>query len=50
MKNYDSIEYTKLFAKRLVRESWGEVNKLLPSSEAKEKLRAFATYLIERRI
>jgi len=49
MKNYDSIEYTKLFAKRLVRESWGEVNKLLPSSEAKEKLRAFATYLIERR-
>jgi geranylgeranyl pyrophosphate synthase len=49
MKNYDSIEYTKKFAKRLVRESWSEVNKLLPSSEAKEKLRAFTTYLIERK-
>jgi geranylgeranyl pyrophosphate synthase len=50
MKNYDSIEYTKKFAKRLVKESWSEVDKLLPSSEAKEKLRAFTTYLIERRI
>jgi len=50
MKNYDSIEYTKKFAKRLVRESWSEVSRLLPSSAAKEKLRAFATYLIEREI
>jgi len=50
MSNYDSIEYTKKFAKRIVRESWSEVNQLLPSSEAKEKLSAFATYLIERKI
>jgi geranylgeranyl pyrophosphate synthase len=50
MKNYNSMEYTKKFAKKLVRESWSEVNKLLPSSEAKEKLRAFATYLVERKI
>jgi len=50
MKNYNSIEYTKQFAEKLVKESWSEVDKLLPTSEAKEKLRAFATYLIERKI
>jgi geranylgeranyl pyrophosphate synthase len=50
VKNYNSIEYTKQFAKKLVKESWSEVDKLLPTSEAKEKLRAFATYLIERKI
>ena len=50
MKNYDSIGYTKKFARKLVRKSWSEVDKLLLNSEAKEKLRAFATYLIERKI
>jgi geranylgeranyl pyrophosphate synthase len=50
MNTCGSIEYTKRFAKRLVRESWSEVNRLLPRSEAKEKLNAFATYLIERKI
>jgi len=50
MNNCDSIAYTKKFAKRLVRESWNEVKKQLPSSEAKEKLNAFAIYLIERKI
>jgi len=50
MENYGSIEYTKKFAKKLVQESWSEVDKLLPPSNAKERLRAFATYLIERKI
>lgn len=50
MKNYDSIEYTKQYAKKLVKESWSEVDKLLTASDAKEKLRAFAAYLIERKI
>jgi geranylgeranyl pyrophosphate synthase len=49
-KNYNSIEYTKQFAQKLVKESWSKVDKLLPASGSKEKLRAFATYLIERRI
>jgi geranylgeranyl diphosphate synthase type I len=50
MENYKSIEYTKQFARKLVKESWSEVDKLLPASVAKEKLNAFATYLIERKI
>lgn len=50
MEKYGSIDYTQQFAKRLVRESWNEVDKLLPRSSAKEKLRAFAAYLIERKI
>jgi len=50
MKNHNSIEYTRQFARKLVRENWSEVDKLLPSSDAKEKLRAFAVYLIERKI
>jgi len=50
IKNYNSIEYTKQFARKLVKESWNEIDKLLRASSAKEKLRAFATYLIERKI
>jgi len=50
MKRYDSIRYAKQFAQQLVAESWKEVDRLLSPSEAKEKLKAFADYLIERKI
>jgi len=50
MKKYGAIEYAKHFAQKIVRESWTEVDKLLPRSAAKEKLSAFANYLIEREI
>ena len=50
MRKYGSIEYAKKFARKIVQESWGEVEKLLPASEAKEKLNAFAKFLIERKI
>ncbi|KPV61947.1 MAG: Short chain isoprenyl diphosphate synthase [Candidatus Bathyarchaeota archaeon BA1] len=50
MKKYGSIEYVKEVARKMIKESWGEVEKLLPPSDAKEKLLAFANYLIERRI
>ena len=50
MKKYNSIEYAKEFARNLVSESWKAVNKLLSPSDAKENLRAFANYLIERSI
>jgi len=50
MKKYDSIEYAKQFAKGLVVEGWNEVERLLSPSDAKEKLKAFADYLIERKI
>jgi geranylgeranyl pyrophosphate synthase len=50
MKKYGSIEYAKEFSKNMVKESWKNAEKLLPSSEAKEKLKEFANYLIERKI
>jgi len=50
IKKCDSIGYTRQVARKLVKESWGQVDKLLKPSDAKEKLRAFATYLIERKI
>ena len=50
IKSHGSIEYAKKYAQKIVEESWKEINVLLPSSRAKEKLKAFADYLIERRI
>jgi geranylgeranyl pyrophosphate synthase len=50
MQKYGSIEYTKRFAKKIVEESWKEVEPLLPSLETREKLKAFAEFLIERNI
>ena len=50
MEKYGAIDYAKNFAKKLVEESWKEIEELLPSSNAKEKLKAFAKYLIERKI
>jgi len=50
MKKHDSITYAKEFARRMVSESWKEVDRLLQPSEAKEKLRGFVTYLVERKI
>lgn len=50
MKKYGSIEYSRQFARRLVAENWGEVEKLFTPSDAKEKLKAFAEYLIKRKI
>lgn len=50
ISKYGAIKYAKWFARTMVDETWSDVNKLLPPSEAKEKLRAFAEYLIERKI
>ncbi|MCK4440241.1 polyprenyl synthetase family protein [Candidatus Bathyarchaeota archaeon] len=49
-QKYGSAEYVKQFARKMVEESWNEVEKLLPASDAKEKLKAFAKFLIERKI
>ena len=48
MRKYDAIEHVQQTAARIVQESWNEVEKLLPASEAKEKLKAFAEFLIKR--
>ena len=50
MENYNSLDYVKDFARKIVIDSWKKINRLLKPSEAKEKLRAFATYLVERKI
>jgi geranylgeranyl pyrophosphate synthase len=50
MQKYNAVEHVKRTAARIVEESWKEVDKLLPSSEAKEKLKAFAGFLIKRTI
>ncbi len=48
MEKYGAIEEVKKTADKIVTESWSEAEKLLPSSEAKEKLKAFAEFLIKR--
>lgn len=50
MQKYDSIEYAKEYARRIVKQSWRKIESSLPPSPAKDRLRAFATYLIEREI
>ncbi|MEM2994548.1 MAG: polyprenyl synthetase family protein [Candidatus Bathyarchaeia archaeon] len=50
IEKYDAINYAKDLARKMVKESWREVESLLPDSDAKEKLNAFATFLIERKI
>jgi geranylgeranyl pyrophosphate synthase len=49
-QKYKSIDYAKEFARNMMTESWKEIDRLLQPSEAKEKLIAFATYLVERKI
>ena len=50
MQKYDAITHVKRIAIRIVEESWKEVDKLLPASEAKEELKEFAEFLIKRTI
>jgi geranylgeranyl diphosphate synthase type I len=50
VSKYGSIRYAKEFARNLVANSWKEIDSLISPSDAKEKLRTFANYLIERKI
>lgn len=50
MNKYDSITFVKQFARNIVQKSWREVEKSLPDTRGKEKLKAFAEFLIERNI
>jgi len=50
INKYGSIEYAKNLAATMVRQSWEQVDNLLPPSEAKETLRLLANYLIERKL
>ncbi|MDR0372854.1 MAG: polyprenyl synthetase family protein [Nitrososphaerota archaeon] len=48
IKKYGAFEHVKTLAERMVVNSWSEVDKLLPTPQAKEKLKAFAEFLIKR--
>ena len=48
MQKYSAFEHVKLTAERMVAESWSEAEKLLPTPQAKEKLKEFAEFLIKR--
>jgi geranylgeranyl diphosphate synthase, type I len=50
MQKNKAIESVKQTAAKIVEDSWREVDKLLPASESKEKLKAFAEFLIKRSI
>ncbi len=50
MQKYGGIEHVKQTAEHMVMESWSEVDKLLPTPAAKEKLKAFAEFLIKRKM
>jgi geranylgeranyl pyrophosphate synthase len=50
MKKYGSLDYVRQSARKIVEESWREAEKILPASDAKEELEAFAKFLIEREI
>ncbi|MBU5557748.1 MAG: polyprenyl synthetase family protein [Candidatus Aenigmarchaeota archaeon] len=47
---YGSVEKAKQKARELVKSAWADVEKLLPASNAKTNIKAFADFLIERKI
>jgi len=50
LQEHKSIDYVKQLARKMVEESWKSISDLLSASDAKEKLEAFARFLIERKI
>lgn len=43
-----AIEHAKRVAEKMVRDAWSRVDKLLPDSESKERLRMLAEFLVQR--
>ncbi|MCX8170552.1 MAG: polyprenyl synthetase family protein [Candidatus Bathyarchaeota archaeon] len=50
IKKYGAVEYAKQVASKMVEDSWKMIENLLPESEAKEKIKMLAEYLIQRKI
>ena len=48
IKKYGAFEHVKTVAEKMVTDSWTDVDLLLPTPEAKEKLKAFAEFLVRR--
>jgi len=50
IQKYGSVKYAQEVAREIMRGAWGEADKLLPPSPAKERLREFVNFLIERKV
>jgi len=50
LEKHGSIDHAKEFAKNLVQKAWSDVDPVLPASPAKEKIKDFAEFLINREI
>ncbi len=48
IKKAGSVEYSKEYARKMVRNAWNDVEPLLEENEAKAKLNAFADFMVER--
>ncbi len=48
MNKYNSIEYAKNIAKKIIKDAWQDADRFLKESEAKTRLKDFINYLIER--
>jgi geranylgeranyl pyrophosphate synthase len=48
MQKYGAMEHVKMMAEWMVTQSWREAETLLPTPSSKEKLKAFAEFLIQR--
>jgi len=48
IEKYDSITYARNYARNMIREAWEQVQQVLPASVAKDKLKAFADFLVDR--
>ncbi|MBN1896333.1 MAG: polyprenyl synthetase family protein [Candidatus Aenigmarchaeota archaeon] len=50
IRQYGSVQYAKEFARNMVKTAWENVEPLLPDNESKEKIKAFADFMVEREI
>jgi geranylgeranyl diphosphate synthase type I len=50
MEKHGSLDYVRKNARKMVKESWEKVEACLTNPEGKEKLKAFAEFLIERNV
>lgn len=48
LNKYNTISYSKDAARSIVEKSWNRVNKLIPESSSKNKLKLFADYIVNK--
>lgn len=49
LNKYGAVEYSQNVARKIIEKAWKEIDKVLPESKAKNKIKAFANYMIERK-